>query len=428
MQNVKLFITGATGFIGRRLCEVIPEKGFAVRPALRRALDTDGIVVGDLGPATDWSAGLNGVDAVVHLAARVHVMVDKAGDPLAEFRRVNVAGTLNLARQAAGAGVKRLVFLSSVKVNGEATEFGRPFTVQDAPAPQDPYAISKFEAEQGLRQVEKETGLEVVIIRPPLVYGPGVKANFLRLMQAVQKGLPLPLGLVRNRRSMVALDNLVDLIGVCLEHPAAGGQTFLVSDGEDLSTPELIRRLAQAMGKKARLLPVPPALLRLGGSVIGKRAEVERLIGSLQVDIGHTCEKLGWRPVISVDEAIRRCVGESVSQLRRCGDAGIMEIDFGKIQDIVRNDQHRLTLHAVERLIERNIQPTEIKEAILNGEIIESYPDDKYGPSCLVSGISHRRKALHVQCSVDPVWIITAYDPALSPGRWDKNFKKRKSE
>ncbi|MFP4226686.1 MAG: UDP-glucose 4-epimerase family protein [Desulfobacterales bacterium] len=308
-------VTGATGFVGRALCASLEKRAGGVRRIVRKKQAGGVAAVGDIGPETDWSGALEGVQTVVHLAARVHVMADEAGDPLAEFRRINLEGTENLARQAAGAGVKRLVFLSSVKVNGEATEFGRPFTVQDAPAPQDPYAISKFEAEQGLRRVEKETGLEVVIIRPPLVYGPGVKANFLRLMQAVQKGLPLPLGLVRNRRSMVALDNLVDLILTCIDHPAAAGQTFLVSDGEDLSTPELIRKLAQAMGKKARLLPVPPALLRLGGTVLGKRAEVERLIGSLQVDIGHTCETLGWRPVVSVDEGVRRCVGGSVNQL-----------------------------------------------------------------------------------------------------------------
>jgi len=271
---------------------------------LRRDDGQDGVVVGDLGPDTDWSSALEGVDAVVHLAARVHVMDEEAEDPLAEFRRVNVAGTDNLARQAAEAGVKRLVFLSSIKVNGEVTQPGNPFTVEDAPAPQDPYAVSKFEAEEALRRVEKETGLEVVIIRPPLVYGPEVKGNFLRLIQLVQKGYPLPLGRVNNKRSLVALDNLVDLILTCLDHPGAAGQTFLVSDGEDLSTPELVRKIARAMGKKPRLVPVPLVMLRLAGRITGKSAEVERLVGSLQVDIGHTCETLGWQAVVSVDEAV----------------------------------------------------------------------------------------------------------------------------
>lgn len=303
-QRTDCLVTGATGFVGARLCEAAAEKGLNVQRALRRDDGLGGVMVGDLGPDTDWSAALNGVDAIVHLAARVHVMKDMVQDPLAEFQRVNVEGTKNLARQAAEAGVKRLVFLSSVKVNGVTTPPGRPFTVQDAPAPQDPYAVSKLEAEQALRRVEKETGLEVVIIRPPLVYGPGVKANFARLVAMVGRGVPLPLALVDNRRSMVALDNLVDLIITCIEHPAAAGQTFLVSDGEDLSTPDLIRKLAYAMERPARLLPVPPALLRLGGKMTGKTAEVDRLIGSLQVDISHTCDTLGWRPPVSVDDAL----------------------------------------------------------------------------------------------------------------------------
>jgi nucleoside-diphosphate-sugar epimerase len=309
---MSILITGATGFIGRRLCQVAAGKGFDVRRALRRDDGQGGVVVGDITSQTDWRAALEGVDAVVHLAARVHVMQEPSEDPLAEFRLVNVEGTENLARQAAQAGVKRLVFLSSIKVNGEVTRPGHPFSSLDSPDPQDPYAVSKHEAEQALRQVEKETGLEVVIIRPPLVYGPGVKANFLRLIQAVQKGVFIPLGRVNNKRSLVALDNLVDLIITCLDHPAAAGQTFLVSDGEDLSTPELIRKIARAMGKKPRLLPVPLAMLRLGGRIMGKSAEVERLVGSLQVDIEHTCETLGWQTVVSVDEAIEE-IGRNLS-------------------------------------------------------------------------------------------------------------------
>lgn len=310
-----IMLTGATGFVGRSVCESLAGAGRQVRAVVRKpgrlkeigagCLET---VVGEIGPETNWDDALAGVDSVVHLAARVHVMADKAVDPLAEFRRVNTAGTLHLARQAARAGVRRLVYLSSVKVNGEATAPGRKFTAADSPAPLDPYGISKMEAEQGLAAVATETGLEVVIIRPPLVYGPGVKGNFARLLALVERGVPLPLALVDNRRSMVALGNLVDLIITCLDHPAAAGQTFLVADGEDLATPELIRRLAQAMGRPARLWPLPVSLLRLGGRLLGHTAEVERLVGSLQVDIGHTCRTLGWTPPLSVDEGLRRAV------------------------------------------------------------------------------------------------------------------------
>jgi nucleoside-diphosphate-sugar epimerase len=308
MEMKRILVTGSTGFIGTRLFRTATNKGFEVQRGLRRENGLEGVVVGDIGPDTDWSGALKDIDAVVHLAARVHVMKDAAKDPLAEFRRTNVDGTLNLAKQAAKAGVRRLVFLSSIKVNGEATRPGQPFTNQDKPDPQDPYAVSKFEAENGLRQIADETGMELVIIRPPLVYGPGAPGNFGRLIKLVQKGLPLPLGKVNNKRSLVALDNLVDLIMTCLEHPTAAGQTFLVSDGQDLSTPGLIRKIARAMGKKARLLPVPPYLLRLAGRITGKSAEVERLVGSLQVDTRHTCETLGWKPVVSVDEQLKKIV------------------------------------------------------------------------------------------------------------------------
>ena len=255
----------------------------------------------------DFGATLAGTSTVLHAAARVHVIEESATDPLSEFRRVNVGGTLNLARQAASCGVRRFIFVSSVKVNGESTEAGHLFTAQQSPAPLDPYGISKMEAEDGLRRLAQETGMEVVIVRPPLVYGPGVKANFAALMRAVQRGLPLPLGAVtHNRRSLVALDNLVDLLITCIDHPAAANQTFLVSDGEDLSTTDLLRRMARAMNAPARLLPVPPALLKLGAELIGKGDIAQRLLGSLQVDITHTRETLGWTPPISVDEGLRR--------------------------------------------------------------------------------------------------------------------------
>jgi nucleoside-diphosphate-sugar epimerase len=246
------------------------------------------------------------VDQIVHLAARVHVMDDKSSDPLVEFRRVNVEGTAALARQAAAVGVRRFVFLSSIKVNGESTEVGRPFTADDVPAPEDPYGVSKYEAEKLLQQIAAETGLEVVIIRPPLVYGPGVKANFESMMRWLARGLPLPLAAVtENRRSLVALDNLVDLIVTCLKHPAAANQTFLVSDGEDLSTAELLKRMGNAMGQPTRLFYMPPALLQLVATVVSKSGIYQRLYGSLQLDITKTGQFLGWTPLVSVDEGLR---------------------------------------------------------------------------------------------------------------------------
>jgi nucleoside-diphosphate-sugar epimerase len=264
------------------------------------------VTVGDLSAQTDWSAALAGVEAVVHAAARVHVMQEAAADPLVEFRRINVQGTLQLARRAAAEGVRRFVFISSVKVNGEATRPGHPFTADDAPAPLDAYGISKMEAEQGLREIAAQTGMEVVIIRPPLVYGPGVKANFQSMMRWLTRGVPLPLGAIHNHRSLVALDNLVDLIVTCVDHPAAANQTFLISDGEDLSTTQLLQLMGQALGKPARLIPVPTGLLTLGATLIGKPAIAQRLCGSLQVDISKTRQLLGWSAPVSVDEGLRK--------------------------------------------------------------------------------------------------------------------------
>jgi nucleoside-diphosphate-sugar epimerase len=256
----------------------------------------------------DGATVLGKADVLVHLAARVHVMRDTAVDALAAFRAVNVQGTLNLARQASASGVKRFVFISSVKVNGEATHKGRPFTAEDLAAPQDAYGISKMEAEQGLRQIAAETGLEVVIIRPTLVYGPGVKANFAALMRAVQRGYPLPLGAVHNQRSLVALDNLVDFIITCITHPQAANQTFLVSDGQDLSTTELVLGMAQAAGVPARLLPVSVWALHAGASLLGKGDVVQRLCGNLQVDISKARSLLGWVPPVSLEEGLRRAM------------------------------------------------------------------------------------------------------------------------
>jgi UDP-glucose 4-epimerase len=233
-------------------------------------------------------------------------MADTVSDPLQEFRRVNVQATLNLARQAAAAGVRRFVFVSSIKVNGESTQPGSAFTADDAPAPLDAYGISKMEAEQGLRQIALQTGMEVVIIRPPLVYGPGVKANFAAMMRWLKRGVPLPLGAIENQRSFVALDNLVDLIVTCLIHPAAANQTFLVSDGEDVSTTELLRRMGQALGCTARLLPVPASWLKLAADMLGKADMAQRLCGSLQVDISKTRQLLGWQPPLSLDSGLKK--------------------------------------------------------------------------------------------------------------------------
>jgi len=257
----------------------------------------------DLAVEGDWRAALDGVDAVVNCAARVHVMRETSADPLAEFRRVNVAGTLNLARQAADVGVRRFVYISSIGVNGAET-FEKPFTAEDKAAPHSPYAVSKHEAELGLRQLAQETGLEVVIIRPPLVFGPSAPGNFNKLLLIVYRGIPLPIGAIHNKRSLVALDNLVDLILTCVHHPAAANQTFLVSDGEDLSTTELLRRTGAALGRPARLIPVPAVVLRTATRLLGKAGFAQQLCGSLQVDINKTRDLLGWAPLVSVDEAL----------------------------------------------------------------------------------------------------------------------------
>ena len=311
-QN-RIIVTGGSGFVGRALCGELDLRSCEVSRIVRVLSPPVGAMPGPvhvsrIDAATNWLSTLHGAKTVIHLAARVHVMQDTTADPISAFRAVNVDGTLNLARQAAYAGVKRFVFVSTAKVNGESTQPDRPFTEVDIPNPQDAYSLSKYEAEQGLRGISADTGMEVVIIRPPLVYGPGVKANFATLMQAVQQGRPLALGSVNNRRSLVALDNLVDFIMVCMTHPKAANETFLVSDGNDLSTTELVRGLARAAGVSPRLLPVPVWALQAGAMLLGKEDEVQRLCGSLQVDISKARHLLGWRPPVVVEEGLRRAV------------------------------------------------------------------------------------------------------------------------
>lgn len=294
---MRALVTGAQGFVGSALKEALREAGWRVVAAVRRPSGgPDEAIVGNIDGQTRWQEALQGCNTVIHLAARVHIMRDTVVDPLAAFRAMNTDSTLNLARQAAQAGVRRFVFMSTVKVNGEETAPGCSFRPDDPPDPKDTYAISKWEAEQGLLEIAIKTGLEVVIIRPPLVYGPGVKGNFLRLMQAIDKRRPLPLGAIHNQRSLIYLGNLVDVIRLCLTHPKAAGKVLLVSDGDDVSTPELVRRFAAALVRQPFLLPVPVSWMRWAGRMLGKQAEVDRLLGSLWVDISPLRGELGWTP------------------------------------------------------------------------------------------------------------------------------------
>jgi UDP-glucose 4-epimerase len=312
---MKILVTGANGFVGGALLDrlVAERESYDVIASVRgecnlKTVFYQQVQIGDLSSFTDWSIALNQVDVVVHCAARVHIMKDDSKDPLKAYREVNFYGTLNLARQAALAGVRRFLFISSIKVNGEETQPGKPFTADELPSPLDPYGVSKFEAEEGLRTIEEETGMEVVIVRPPLVYGPGVKANFASMLRLVELGIPIPLGSIHNARSMVALDNLTDFLVTCINHPAAAGQTFLVSDGEDVSTTDLLKRTAHAMGKHALLIPIPDFIIKSVAVLLGKRAVVNRLCGSLQVDINKASRLLGWSPPLTLDQGLKKTV------------------------------------------------------------------------------------------------------------------------
>ncbi|MEI7064977.1 SDR family oxidoreductase [Dickeya chrysanthemi] len=302
---MKILVTGSRGFIGSRVVALAGEQGITcvLHGSERGDASDSTMILANLTATTDWTSALKGVDAVVHCAARVHQMQDGC-DALALYRETNVAGTLQLARQAAESGVKRFVFVSSIKVNGEATQPGQPFQPEVAAPPGDPYGLSKYEAEQGLMRLAQDTGLEVVIIRPPLVYGPGVKANFRAMMNWVRKGVPLPLAAVHNQRSLVFVDNLADLILLSLRHPQAPGRVWLVSDDHDVSTAELLADMATALGTKNRCWPLPPWILKSGAALLGKSAVAERLLGSLQVDVRETRQQLGWQPAISYHQAI----------------------------------------------------------------------------------------------------------------------------
>lgn len=316
----RCMVTGANGFVGSALISRLVSEGhYSVRAVVREAQATacsfpDVRGVADLGPDTEWTELLQGVDVVVHCAARVHIMGESGNQSEAMFNRVNVQGSLNLARQAAAMGVRRFIFISSIKVNGEKNHANCPFTPDDLPAPSDAYARSKLLAEEGLQRLARETGMELVIIRPPLVYGPGVGANFLTLMRWLQKGLPLPLGRIDNSRSLVAVFNLVDLIIRCIDHLGAKGEIFLVSDDDDMSTTTLLFRLSEALGKPARLIPIPAKLIMWVATILGRRSMAQRLCDSLQVDIQKTKRLLDWAPPCKVQDALNETAKHLIEQ------------------------------------------------------------------------------------------------------------------
>ena len=305
-----VLVTGASGFVGHAVCAELLRRGFPVRAALRKLQmpfpDCEQVIVPTLDELTDWSSALRGVDTVIHLAARVHVMHEEGIDPIAEFRKVNTAGSLHLARAAADAGVRRLVYVSSIGVNGNATRLDQAYSEKDMPHPHNAYALSKWEAEQALQKISGETGLEVVIVRPPLVYGPNAPGNFAEMMRALKVGVLLPLASVRNLRSLVYLENLVDALLLCATHPEAAGQTYLVSDGEDVSTPDLLRMLGAGLGRSARVFPFPSRLLTAIAVLLGRRGLAERLLGSLRIDSARIRRELDWQPPFTAQQGLQR--------------------------------------------------------------------------------------------------------------------------
>lgn len=318
---MQIAITGSSGFVGQAVSNALSAYNIKVR-ALVRSVNPSGSTSSNFGVScikgsdaeTSWLNQLMDIDCIIHCAAVTHVMVKTKAEALAIYRAINVESTRRLAEQAAQSGVKRLIFLSSVKVNGEQTSKERVFTYSDIAKPEDPYGISKWEAEQALLKVSAKTGLEVVIIRPPLVYGPSVKGNFLSILQWLARGIPLPLGAVHNQRSLVGINNLVDLIVTCIDHPAATHYPLLVSDGRDMSTTELLRKLGIALSKPARLLPLSASIVEVSARLIGKRAAATRLLGNLQVDISKTKDVLDWSPPVSVDEGLRETADWYLSQ------------------------------------------------------------------------------------------------------------------
>lgn len=302
-------VTGANGFVGRALCAEAVRRGLVVRGITRSPCilppGVENVAVGNVDGATKWADALDGCDVVIHLAARVHIMHDKSKDPLAEFRRVNTTGSIRLAHEAAAAGVRRLVNVSSIGVNGPSTQGELKFTDQDKPDPHNPYSVSKWEAEEALRNIQSSGLIEVVTVRPPLIYGPGVGGNFLRLLGAVYRGIPLPLGLTRNFRDLLYVGNLADFLIVCAFHPAANGHTYLVSDGTPVSTHALLRGLARALGVQSRLFPIPPFLLQIAGNMTGYTAEFERLLSSLRVDSTKVCKELDWFPPFTLRQGLQ---------------------------------------------------------------------------------------------------------------------------
>lgn len=316
---MKIAITGSTGFVGKQLISQLPDSECLIlgRKPLGAPKTSYSFCEFDLSSANDNNLiqPLCSASVLIHIAARVHVMHETVDDPLTEFREVNTLGTLNIAKQAAQAGVKRFIFISSIKVNGESTSNRKPFTALDAPSPEDPYGISKAEAEIALLELGKQTGMEIVIIRPPLVYGEGVKANFAALLKLVSKGLPLPFRCIaKNKRSMVSVYNLVDLIKTCIDHPSAANQVFLASDDDDISTAQMVALMAKVQGKRNLALPVPVCCFKLLGKLLNKNDVIDRLTGSLQLDITHTKETLAWKPPYSIEHGFTLAAKNATSK------------------------------------------------------------------------------------------------------------------